>query len=159
VSSVSLAAAAFAVMLAGCAQRNVAAKEAAGKWWNEFTTAAKPEPAGTVTPANTTVSKTGKTYTVPSHVQTADEAAQEAGDADFTAHKRASVKGFTVKGQTITVSTGLGDLDISEARDLCRDLGAFVWAKENRHFGIENIVITGLNGDVLSSREGLGAVR
>jgi hypothetical protein len=71
-------------------------------------------------------------------------------------HKRALVQGFRVKSRTVVVSTNLtgGAADINEARELCHDLGAFIWANENRHFGLENINIVGATGRVLSTRIG-----
>ena len=77
-------------------------------------------------------------------------------------HKRALVQGFNVKGQTVTVITNLtrDPVDINDAQELCHNLGAFVWANDNRHFGLQDIRVTGANGELLSYRTGLsGKVR
>jgi hypothetical protein len=46
-------------------------------------------------------------------------------------------------------------IDKRDAQELCHDLGAFVWAKEYRHWGLNNIKIVGPKGELLSSRIGL----
>jgi hypothetical protein len=134
---------------------------ALNKWWKD-SNYLSPPPAkvGTVTPAHTFTLK-GKVYNVPKHVQTkkdfAAERATHLDDAQFVEHRQSIVQGFTVKGQTVTVLTKLthSPVDVSDAQELCHDLGAFVWSTENRHFGLENIWINGASGELLSSRIGL----
>jgi hypothetical protein len=157
-------------MLSGCAQetpanvqtepdtRNDGALEALNAWWKE----AVPDPppptkAGTVTPAHTITLKTGRVLAIPRHVQTKQEADEQAEDARWVDHERATVQGFNVKGQTVTVITNLtrGPADIRDAQELCHNLGGFVWANENRRFGLQNIKVTGANGELLASRTGL----
>jgi len=160
----------FAV-LSGCTQASVdataqaerdapnnAAKEALTAWWKD--TLPEPPPpikTGTVTPAHTITLKTGRVLTIPRHVQTKQEADEQAEDARWVDHERAVVQGFDVKGQTVTVITDLtrASVDLRDAREICRNLGGFVWANENRHFGLQNIKVTGANGELLSSRTGL----
>jgi hypothetical protein len=43
----------------------------------------------------------------------------------------------------------------TDSQELCSEMGGFVWANENRHFGLQNIEIIGVQGEVLSSRTGL----
>lgn len=155
-------------MLSGCstaspqlgadAANNAAVVDALNTWWKEFTYSVPPVKAGTVTPAHTITSKNGRVYKVPKHVQTKKEAEDEAEDSRYMEHKRALVQGFSVKGQTVTVLTKLsrGPVDISDAQELCHNLGAFVWANPNRHFGLQDIKVTGAQGELLSSRIGLG---
>ena len=153
-------------MLAGCskdppqlgddAAGNVAAVDALNAWWNELTYSPPPVKAGTVTRAHTITSTKGRVYKVPTHVQTRKEAEDEAEDARFMKHKRALVRGFSVKGQTVTVITDLtrDTGDIRDAQELCHDLGAFVWANPYRHFGMQDIKVTGAHGELLSFRIG-----
>jgi hypothetical protein len=131
--------------------------DALNTWWKEFTYAPPPVKAGTVTAAHTITSKQGRVYKVPQHVQTKEEAKDEAEEARHMEHKRGLVQRFSVNGDTVTVITNLtrDGVDIRDAQDLCHDLGAFVWANTNRHFGLQNIRVTGANGEVLSSRVGL----
>ena len=71
--------------------------------------------------------------------------------------------GFSVAADTVTVKTNLtrnsiypgNPLDKRDAQELCHELGAFVWAKDYRHWGLNNIQVAGLNGEILSSRSGL----
>jgi fructosamine-3-kinase len=132
--------------------------DALNTWWKEFSYSAPPVKAGTVTPAHTITSKNGRVYNIPKHVQTKKEAEDEAEDARYMEHKRTLVQGFSVKGQTVTVLTNLtrNPVDISDAKELCHDLGAFVWANQNRHFGLQGIKVTDARGELLSSRVGLG---
>jgi hypothetical protein len=152
--------------LAGCSHAtpqaepdapNDAAVNALNVWWKEFTASAPPMKAGTVTPAHTIISSKGRVYQIGKHVQTKQEAEQEAEDARFLIRKRALVQGFSVRGKTVTVMTNLtrDPVDVYDAEELCHDLGAFVWANNNRHFGLQNIKISGPHGELLSSRSGL----
>jgi hypothetical protein len=136
---------------------DAAAVAALNNWWKEFTYSAPPVKPGTVKPAHTITSKSGKVYNIPKHVQTQKEYEAEAADARFADHKRSLVQGFSVKGQTVTVLTRLtrSPANIREARELCMNLGAFVWGTPTRHFGLQDIKITGLGGEVLSYRIGL----
>ena len=79
------------------------------------------------------------------------------------------MRGFSVKGQTVTVLTNLtgseplhpSDWDLprralaSDAQDLCHMLGGFLWRTDNRHLGLENIEVRGAHGELLSSRIGI----
>jgi hypothetical protein len=155
-------------MLAGCSEapptlggdtaNEVAAVDALNAWWKAFTYSPPPVKAGTVTPAHTVTSTNGRVHKVPTHVQTRKEAEDEAEDARFMQHKRDLVRSFSVKSKTVTVITNLtrDTVDIRDAQDLCHDLGAFVWANPNRHFGLQDIHVTGAHGEVLSFRNGLG---
>lgn len=158
-------------MLLGCAQETPAANvrtdhdavsdatmDALTAWWKE----ALPDPpppikAGTVTPAHTIALKTGRVLAIPKHVQTKQEADEQAEDARWVDHERAIVQGFNVKGPPVTVMTNLtgGPADIRDAKEICGNLGGFVWANENRHFGLQNIKVTGAHGVLLASRIGL----
>ncbi len=158
-------------MLSGCAQDaalattqveqdapNDALMAALTAWWKE----ALPDPpppikAGTVTPAHTITLKTGRVLAIPRHVQSKQEADEQAEDAQWVEHERATVQGFNVKGPTVTVITNLtrGPVGIRDAKEICHNLGGFVWANENRHFGLQNIKVTGADGELLSSRIGL----
>lgn len=67
---------------------------------------------------------------------------------------RILVKGFTVERDTVSAMTTItpGSLDASGLpQDICRGLGGFVWARANRHFGIQNIKVVGLKGELLLS--------
>ena len=141
---------------------DTAAVDALNTWWKEFTYSPPPVKAGAASPAQTVTSSNGRVYTIPRHVQTKQEAEEQAEDARFMGHKRALVQGFNVKGQTVTVITNLtrDPVDINDAQELCHNLGAFVWANDNRHFGLQDIRVTGADGELLSYRTGLsGKVR
>jgi hypothetical protein len=154
-------------MLSGCskatpqlgddAANGAAAVDALNNWWREFTYSSPPVKAGTVTPAHAMTSKSGRVYKVPKHVQTKKEAQDEAEDAEYMDHKRSLVRGFSVAGHTVTVITNLtrDTVDFHDAQELCHNLGAFVWANENRHFGLQDIKVTGVHGELLSFRIGL----
>jgi hypothetical protein len=154
-------------MLSGCSTatpdnkaNDTAAVDALNTWWKEWTYSPKPIKAGTVTPAHTITSTNtsgpfaGHVYAIPKHVETKKEAEDEAENAEYMEHKRGLVKGFSVKGDTVTVLTG-GNIDIQAGQEICHDLGAFVWANANRRFGLQNIKVTGASGELLSSRIGL----
>jgi hypothetical protein len=145
-----------------------AAVNALNTWWKEFTYSTPPVKAGTVTPPHTIPSTNGRVHVIPRHVQTREEAENEVEDARSAEHLRAIVRGFSVRGQTVTVLTNLtgaeplhpsfdlpGEALASYAQDLCHMLGGFVWRSENRSFGLENIEIRGANGELLSYRIGL----
>jgi hypothetical protein len=151
-------------ILSGCstatavnAADDAAAVDALNTWWKEFTYSPPPIKAGAITPAHTITSSNGRVYAIPRHVQTKQEAAEQAEDALFIDHKRALVQGFNVKGQVVTVITSLTrhPVDIHDAQELCHNLGAFVWANNNRHFGLQDIKVTGAHAELLSSRIGL----
>jgi hypothetical protein len=75
---------------------------------------------------------------------------------------RSILRGFDVRGQTVAALTNLtrDPADVADAKELCGDLGGFVWANKNRRFGLQEIEVTGADGTVLSSRIGLtGKVR
>ena len=143
---------------------DAAAVDALNTWWKESNYSPPPIQAGTVQPAHTITSKQGRVYKVPEHVQTKKEADDEARDALYMEHRRALVRSFSVKGKTVTVLTNLtrdsaNILDpqppsTSDAQTLCQDLGGFVWANPYRHFGLEDIEITGVQGELLSFRNG-----
>ena len=147
--------------LSGCssdnAENDAAAATALNRWWEAETQHPAPVRAGTVTPAHTINSTTGRSYAIPQHVQTKKEAEDEAADARWQDHRLAIVKGFSVRGNTVTVITNLtgAPTDSRDAQDLCHEHGAFVWANDNRHFGMQDIRVTGANGELLSSRIGL----
>jgi hypothetical protein len=150
------------VMRSGCSNKpdrsvnDAAAENAVSTWWKEFTECihCPPVKAGTRTAAHTMTVR-GRVYRVPEHVQTKEEEAEEADDDRFVQHKLAIVKGFSVKGETVTVVTNLTSdtVDIGDAEELCHNLGSFVWSK--RQFGLENIKVIGRDGILLASREGL----
>jgi hypothetical protein len=131
-------------------------------WWREATYAPPPVKAGSVTSAHTITIK-GRVHNVPRHVQTQKEYEDEAEDARYADRRRSLVLGFSVTGHRVTVITNLSrnstdirnPIDIRDAQEICHDLGAFVWANANRHFGLESIKVTGANGELLSSRIGL----
>jgi hypothetical protein len=149
------------------AANDAAAVEALDKWWKALTYRSPPVKVGTVTPAHT-ISLYGRVHAIPRHVQTRQEAEDEAEDTRWAQHLRAVVRGFNVRGQTVTVSTNLtgaeplhpyfdlpGEAPESDAQDLCHMLGTFVWSSENRSFGLENIEVRGIRGQLLSSRIGI----
>jgi hypothetical protein len=71
-------------------------------------------------------------------------------------HRESLVTSFSVQGRTVTVHTMLAPAGITEARELCHAMGAFVWAHPYREaYGLENIVIAGDHGQALSTRTGL----
>lgn len=131
-------------------------------WWKKATYSPAPEKPGTVTPGRTITSK-GRAHSVPRHVQTKAEYQEEAEDFRWNEHRRSIVTGFSVTRDTVSVMTtltrnstyALNPMDIRDAQELCHDLGAFLWARENRHWGLNNIRIVGGSGELLSSRTGL----
>jgi hypothetical protein len=139
--------------------------DALNTWWKESNHTPTPVKVGTVTPAHTITSKTGRVFTVPKHVQTKKEAEDEARDARYMERRQALIQNFNAKGKTVTALTTLtrGSINIldpdppstSDAQTLCQSLGGFVWAAPNRHFGLENIEIIGAQGELLSSRHGI----
>jgi hypothetical protein len=156
-------------MLAGCSgarddsAQNAAAAAALNAWWEE-TTSQTPVPAkpGTVTPAHTITIK-GKPHLLPKHVQTRVEYEEQLKDFQWQEHMRSIVTGFRVSNNTVTASTNstrnstydLNPIDKRDAQELCHELGAFIWANENRHWGLVNIRVLGHGGELLSSRTGL----
>jgi hypothetical protein len=152
------------LLLSGCmaksASSDPAAVDAANKWWKQATETAKPEKAGAVTPAHKITTNAGKVYNIPRHVQTKKEEADQVEDARWAAHKRAIVRGFATDGSTILVLTNLSPADAADAKELCHNVGAFIWARDNRHFGLDNITVLGTHNERLSYRIGLkGDVR
>ena len=121
-----------------------------------------PEKPGTATPAHTITIK-GKPRLLPRHVQTNAEYQEQLKDFEWQEHRRSIVTGFRVSNSTVTVLTkatrnstyDLNPMDKRDAQELCHDLGAFIWASENRHWGLENIRVLGASGALLSSRTGL----
>ena len=150
------------LMLSGCSSadnpaNDAAAVEVLNAWWKEFTYASTPVKAGTVTLAHTITSTNGRAYSIPEHMQTKREADEQAADARLMAYTRALVQSFRRQG-----SHGDGHnkahqrpADIHSAQDVCRYLGAFVWANDNRQYGLEDIKVTGANGELLSMSEHL----
>lgn len=142
--------------------RNAALVGELNSWLKEITDAPPPEKPGTVTPAHDLTFR-GRVHHLQKHVQTKKEYQDQLDDARWAAHMRNIVKGFAVTPNTVTVITDLTRdstfaLSLSDKRDaqeLCHDLGGFVWAAKNRHWGLENIKVVGANGEVLSSRMGL----
>jgi hypothetical protein len=157
----------------GNAANDAAAVDALNAWWKDATYSKPPVKAGTVTPTQTITSPNGRVQTIPRHVQTRQEAEAEVEDARWAQHLRAIVRGFSVGDGTVTVLTSLtgaeaphpssdlpGAVLESDAQELCHILGGFVWANDNRRFGLENILIKGADGQVLSHRIGIrGKVR
>ncbi len=156
-------------MLAGCSgasddsAQNTAAVAALNAWWKATTSDAPvPEKPGTVTPAHTITIK-GKPHLVPRHVQTKAEYEEQLKDFEWQEHMRSIVTGFHVSNNTVTVLTNatrnstydLNPMDKRDPQELCHELGAFIWAGENRHWGLENIRVLGSSGELLSSRNGL----
>ena len=150
------------------APNDAAAVDALNAWWKEATYTMPPVKAGTVTPAHTITAANGRVRSIPRHVQTRQEAEDEVKDARSAEHLRAIVRGFSVRGQTVTVLTNLtgaeplhpsfdlpGEALASDAQDLCHMLGGFVWSSNNRAFGLANIEIRGAHGQLLSSRSGI----
>jgi len=150
------------------AANDAAAVDALNAWWKEATYTTPPVKAGTVTPPHTITSTNGRVQAIPRHVQTRQEAEAEVEDARWAEHLRATVLGFSVRGRTVTVLTNLTGAEAShpsfdlpgaalesDAQELCHGLGGFVWANDNRRFGLENIEIRGAHGQLLSSRNGI----
>ena len=131
--------------------------------WKQATFAATPVKPGTVTPARTFTDKNGRVHKMAKLVQTKKEYDEEVDEVQYEQRKRGLVLGFEVSGRTVTVKTNLtrdsrdprNPMDARDAQELCHDLGAFVWARENRHFGLDEIKIVGARGELLSSRNGL----
>ena len=101
-------------ILSGCsmattdnAANDAAAMDALNAWWKEATYLPPPVKAGSVTPPHTITSTNGGVYAIPKHVQTRQEAESEVEDARWAEHLRAIVRGFSVRGQTVTVLTNL----------------------------------------------------
>jgi len=70
------------------------------------------------------------------------------------------VRGFRTEGSTFLVLTNLAPANAKDAQELCHMAGSFIWANENRHFGLEGIKVVGAGGELLPSRFGLrGDVR
>jgi hypothetical protein len=143
--------------------QNTAAVAALNAWWKETTSDVPvPEKPGTVTPAQTITIK-GKPHLVPRHVQTEAEYNEQLKDFEWQKHMRSIVTGFRVSNNTVTVLSNatrnstydLNPLDVRDAQELCHDLGGFVWARDNRHWGLENIMVLGVGGELLSSRTGI----
>lgn len=155
-------------ILPGCSQGptpdDLAAVDALNKWWKESNFTPPPQKPGTIT-LPTTFTYKGKVVPVRKHVQTVKEFQDETVDAQFMERRQALIRGFSVKGKTVTALTNLtrdsvsildhDRLSTNDAQALCQSLGGFVWANQNRHFGLEDIKITGANGELLSSRFGI----
>jgi hypothetical protein len=132
--------------------------------WRETWNVPKPTKAGIVTPAHSFPIK-GRSIWVPMHVQTVEEEQSEIKDARYMRYMGKLVKSFVVRGQTVTALTDLtarstipADLAVDDrraAQEICHSLGAFVWARKNRQFGLENIKVTGSHGELLAYRFGL----
>ena|ERR1035438_3996179 len=168
-SFVALPLAVVSCMLAGCSDasddsaQNTAAVAALNAWWKNTTSDAPvPEKPGTVTPAHTITIK-GKPHLVPRQVQSKAEYEEQLKDFEWQEHMRSIVTGFRVSDNTVTVLSNatrdstydLNPMDKRDAQELCHELGAFIWASENRHWGLENIKVLGAGGELLSSRSGL----
>jgi hypothetical protein len=154
-------------------QNHAALESALNLWWQaQYDGIPQPEKPGTVTPAHTL--KGNPNATLPAfrqdlpiqrHVQTQAEYAEQAKDVEWAAHMRALVTGFRVSGNTVTALTRAtrgstykwieGD-DQREAQEVCHQMGGFVWANGNRHWGLENIEVLGAGGELLTSRIGMG---
>jgi hypothetical protein len=166
---VTLALTAVIYMFTGCSSvsddsvQNAAAVAAVNAWWKEATSGAPvPEKPGTVTPAHTITIKS-KPRLIPRHIQTRTEYDEQVKDLQWEEHMRSIVTGFRVSNDTVTVLTNvtgnstydLNPMDKLDAQELCHELGAFIWARDNRHWGLENIRVLGPGGELLSSRTGL----
>lgn len=146
----------------GDAARNAAVVADLNDWWRKATYAPRPEKPGTVTPAHT-ITLDGRLHNLPKHVQTREEYVEQVKDARWARHRRSIVTGFNVASDTVIVMTNLtpnvtygrNPIDNRDAQELCHELGGFIWANENRHWGLTNIRIVGANGELLSSRTGL----
>ena len=142
--------------------RDAAIVASLNAWWKKTTDSEAPEKPGTVTPGRTITVK-GRAHNVPKHVQTKAEYQEEEEDFRWNEHRRSIVTGFSVTRDTVSVMTTLtrsstyvlNPMDIRDAQELCHELGAFLWTKENRHWGLNNIMIVGGTGELLSSRTGL----
>jgi hypothetical protein len=95
----------------GCSQaaspNDIAVVDALNKWWKESNLTPAHAKAGTVTPAHTITLKNGRVIKIPAHVQTKQEATDEAIDARYMQHRQALIRGFSVKGKTVTAITNL----------------------------------------------------
>lgn len=123
----------------GASLGNVAAIDALNKWWKQSSEVPAAQKAATITPAQTFSAKSGKVYSLPKHDQT-------------------TVIGFKTEGNIVVVLTNLTPAQTKEAQDLCHDVSGFVWANENRHFGLDDIKVLGARNDLLAFRVGLGSV-
>ena len=68
---------------------------------------------------------------------------------------RAMVRGFGAEGNTLLVLTNLTPTERKDAQELCHMAGGFIWAKDNRHFGLDSINVLGARNERLSYRIGL----
>ena len=86
-------------------------------------------------------------------MQTKEEEEEEASDVRWAKEHRALVQRFIVKGKTVTAITNLTRVPIAnlEAERLCHELAGFVWANDNRTYGLENIEIVGRDGVILAA--------
>jgi hypothetical protein len=163
----------LAIFMVGCSQQqqgptpdDLAAVDALNKWWKESNFAPPPEKAGTVRPAHTITSKTGRVYKLPAHVQTAKEAEDEAKDARYMERRQALIGGFSVKGKAVTAyttitrdSVGILDHDLpstNDAQSLCQDISSFAFCKPTSQFGLQNIERRSRQGELLSTLNGFG---
>jgi len=166
---ISLPLAVVLCMLAGCSgvsddsPQNTAAVAALNAWWKQtMSDAPVPEKPGTVTPAKA-ITINGMPHLLPKHVQTQAEYEEQLKDVQWEEHMRNTVTGFRVSNNTVTVLTNatrtstydLNPSDRRDAQEVCHELGAFIWARDNRHWGLENIRVLGASGELLSSRTGL----
>lgn len=150
----------------GGASRNAAAEADVHAWWEGTFSDAQPEKPGTVTSAHSITVK-GRVHQVPKHVQTKEEYDEELNDFLWQQHRRSIVKGFRVEQDTVIVMTNLtqsstyslNPIDERDAQELCHELGSFVWANGNHHWGLKNIRVLGVSGELLSFRNGLGKVQ
>jgi len=146
--------------ICGCGVRNAAIVEAANQWWQATLTTVPPEKTGTVTPAHEIRTKSGKVYKIKRHVQTQAEELDQLEDQRWANRLRAMVKGFGAEGNTLLVMTNLAPNDSKGAQELCRMAGGFIWSRDMRHFGLENVTVMGARNERLSYRIGLhGDVR
>jgi len=154
---ISLLAAALSILfLSGCAERyNPAAAESVTKWWRETFHGHAVERAGAVTEPHTIVARNGRVFNIKRHVQTKQEEQAETDDSTVMAYEGSLVTGFEVKGNTVLVHSHLTSAKLNDAQQICHDLGGWVWAKDNRSFGVENIKVLGSSGEILSYRYGL----
>jgi hypothetical protein len=165
-SCVALLLIVFCCVLVGCSgtteAENSEAVAALNAWWQKTTSAQVPEKPGTVTQAHT-MTVLGKPLFIPRHVQTKAEYVEQLKDFQWTTHIRSIVKGFRVSTNTVIVLTTLASnsshelspSDKQDARDICVQVGGFIWSGKNRHWSLENIRVLGGNGELLSSRTGL----
>jgi hypothetical protein len=153
--SLAIIALTVSLSISGCGARNAAIVEAASQWWQATVTTIPPEKAGTVTPAHEIRTKSGKVYKIKRHVQTRAEELDQLEDQRWANRLRAMVRGFGAEGNTLLVMTNLAPDHTKDAHELCRMAGGFIWSRDMRHFGLENVTVTGVRNERLSYRIGL----